>query len=70
MSVNLQPVNSEAVQAVGYDQGNLHVVYRSSPREYVYSGVPYATYEAMMASDSIGKFISQHIRKHFTAHEV
>jgi hypothetical protein len=61
------PVNSEAVQSIGYSNGTLYVTYKKGVKIYEYQGVPSATYDALMAAESKGTFISQHIRKQYPA---
>lgn len=61
--MDMIPVDSEAVSAIGYDGQNLHITYRGGGKTYVHPNVPAHTANALMASDSKGKFIAQHIRK-------
>lgn len=65
--MNMIPVNSEAVQSIGYSNGTLYVTYKKDVKTYEYQGVPVATYDALMAAESKGKFISDHIRKQYPA---
>jgi hypothetical protein len=65
--MNMIPVNSDAVQSIGYQNGTLYVMYKRGVKAYEYPGVPAATYEALMAADSKGTFISANIRKQYPA---
>jgi hypothetical protein len=55
-------VDSEAVSAIGYENGTLSIAWRNG-KTYTYQGVPVATYQGLMAAESKGKFIAAHIRK-------
>jgi hypothetical protein len=61
--VDLQPVQSSSIEAVGYDPelGELHVVFRSSPSAYIYQGVPQQVFDALMTSPSAGAFINRQV---------
>jgi hypothetical protein len=56
------PVESSTAVSVGYDEASqtLEIEFRSGV--YQYYNVPLVTYEQMMASDSIGKFIHAYIK--------
>lgn len=58
------PVQSEAMTHVGHDGADLHVTYRGG-REYVHPGVPAELHEALMAAESKGKFLAEHIRRQY-----
>lgn len=62
--MEMVPVTSDAVTHIGHDGKDLHVTYRGG-RDYVHKGVPAALHQQLMAADSIGKFIGQHIRKQY-----
>lgn len=64
--MDMLPVSSDAISAVGYSNGTLYLTYVSSGKTYSYAGVPQATYEGLMAAESKGKYIAQHIRKQHT----
>ena len=57
------PVSSEAVSAIGYDGGTLYLQWKSTGKVSEHPGVPVATYNGLMQAESKGKFIAQHIRK-------
>lgn len=58
----MESVSSSNVAAIGYDPATreLHVTFKSG-KTYTYREVTQATVDALKASDSIGKFLSQHI---------
>lgn len=63
MSVDLKPVVSSSLSAVGYDEGakELHVRFKSG-KVYVYKHVPAFTYRNMLRAPSIGKFHAAHVK--------
>jgi hypothetical protein len=63
MSIDLQPVESSNIAAVGYDADaqTLAIQYRSGG-VYHYAGVPAETHADLMGAESIGKFIGTSIR--------
>lgn len=63
--MNLTPVESSNIAAVGYDnvQNALLIKFKGNEKVYVYLGVPVETYQLMMAADSIGSFYARHIKK-------
>lgn len=60
--MDMIPVDSDAVVAIGYQNGTLAIEWKGG-KTYTYPGVPAATYQALMAAESKGKFIAQFIRK-------
>lgn len=54
------PVQSSNVRSVGYDAGVLEVEF-SSGGVYRYAGVPEATYQALMKSPSIGRYVAAQV---------
>jgi len=62
--MQLTTVKSSNIAAVGYDNiRNVLRVQFHSGQAYDYHGVPVETYEAMMASRSIGSYYHQNIKK-------
>jgi hypothetical protein len=61
--VEMVPVSSSAVKAVGYDEHKreLHVQFASGAR-YVYEGVPPEKHQALRDAASIGKFVNAHVK--------
>ncbi len=62
--MNMQPVKSSNIEAVGYDASanELHVTFKGNPKTYHYYNVPALTFQEMMKSDSIGSFFSRNIK--------
>ncbi len=60
----LEPVESEAVEAVGYDAaaGELHVRFRGTPGTYVYEGVTPEEYGDLRAAASLGGHLNKEIK--------
>jgi len=64
LGIDLLPVTSSNIEwTVGYDADSqrLGVKFKSSKKAYAYTGVPAEVYEAMIAADSIGKFIGANL---------
>lgn len=66
--MNLVPVTSSNLAAIGYDAANsqLHVKFKNGG-VFVYSGVPADKHKALMAAKSIGSHFHAHIRNAHTA---
>ena len=62
--MDLKPVKSSNIHSVGYENGDLHVKFRSGKR-YTYSGVPEELHGKLMAAESKGGFFGKHIRPHY-----
>jgi hypothetical protein len=69
--MNLQPVKSNAIAAVGYssDERALHVQFKSGDT-WRYANVPPDTAHALMTADSIGKHFHANIKGAFSASKV
>lgn len=65
MRLELQPVVSSNIAAVGYDKGSqtLFVQFKGRDTVYEHPGVPRLTYEIMMAAESIGSYYARNIKK-------
>jgi len=63
MQINMKDCASSQVNSFGYDPttGTLAVKFQSGAT-YHYTGVTPVVYEAMYASESVGKFIGQQIK--------
>ncbi|MGH8095070.1 MAG: KTSC domain-containing protein [Chthoniobacterales bacterium] len=59
--MTLIPVNSSAIQAVGYDGHTLTIEFTSG-RVYDHPGVPYDVYSGLMNAPSMGAYYNQNIR--------
>lgn len=62
--MELREVLSSNIRKVGYDEGNLIVEYLSGTK-YRYKKVPREVYEAMLESDSKGRFMNNSIKGKF-----
>ena len=58
------PVDSEAIRAVGYDPVTmrLHIRFDQGGHTYTFCRVPQNIYEGLMSSSSKGSYYSSHIR--------
>ncbi len=67
MDVDLTPVTSSNIDAVGYDEDSstLHVRFHSG-HTYSYSNVDPEEHRALIEAPSIGAHFSKHIRPHYT----
>lgn len=62
--MNRLPVKSSNIHSVGYDPATLVLeVQFSNGGVYQYPAVPPEMYEALLKSESIGRFVAQVIRK-------
>lgn len=57
-------VKSSNVEAVGYHKGELHVRFKGGSH-YVYLNVPSSVHAKMMAADSVGAHLAEHIKDKF-----
>ena len=64
--IEMKPVQSSNINAVGYDELNqvMHVEFTNG-NKYIYFDVPPKYHEAFIGSDSIGKHFVKHVRGHF-----
>jgi hypothetical protein len=62
-SVDMKPVQSSNISAVGYDDLNqvMHVQF-SNGNKYVYFDVPKSDHEAFIGADSIGTHFAKNVR--------
>lgn len=67
--MELQPVKSSNIDAVGHEGDVLTVQFRNGVK-YRYSGVPADTFENLMKADSIGKFVNSEIKPNFPYEKV
>ena len=61
--IEREPVQSASLRSVGYDarEHMLEVEFHSGGI-YRYVGVPFETYRALRASDSLGRFFARNVR--------
>ena len=70
--VELIPVASSLIKAVGYDseKEELHVEFHKGKlTKYVYHGVPRAVFDAMVKSLSVGHFFLANVKKQYVCGE-
>lgn len=58
--VDLKPVKSSNIKAIGHDGADLHVEFANGGR-YSYAGVPGELHQRLMQTDSPGKFLRAHV---------
>lgn len=64
--MDMKPVNSSAIEAVGYDPSTRRMRIRfAGGNEYDFCGVPRSVYEALMSASSKGIFYNDHIRDRY-----
>ena len=65
MNVEMIPVSSSNVQAIGYDEVNqmLYVRFIKKNSLYSYSGVPIAEFYGLQNAPSVGTYLDQNIKK-------
>ncbi|MBU1122455.1 MAG: KTSC domain-containing protein [Candidatus Omnitrophica bacterium] len=63
MSIEMIPVSSSNIQAIGYDEDNeiVHVQFLNNT-EYIYKGVPRPIFEGLINSPSIGSFLHRNFK--------
>ena len=64
--VEMQPVTSSNVAAIGYDEPeqDLYVRFLRTGATYVYGGVPVDVWEAMLADPSPGSFVHRVLKQY------
>ena len=62
-TINLQPVDSTRIEAVGYDADSqtLRIRFKSNGSVYDYDDVPQDVYDALMNSASVGRYFGESI---------
>jgi hypothetical protein len=63
--MQLQPVNSSAIAAIGYENGVLVVQFHNNPKTYHLPNVPYSLFDTFVNAPSPGEFWNQHLRGKF-----
>lgn len=61
MDIEMHPVESSMLSAVGYDGGVLFARYKNG-RVYQHAGVPQEKFDALMSSASKGEYFNLHIK--------
>lgn len=67
--MNMQPVRSTAIAAVGYDPAtrDLAIRFTHQAKIYIYVGVPITVYTAFMNATSKGRFFDAFIKDRYSA---
>jgi hypothetical protein len=67
MSINLKPVKSSQIAAIGYDAENktLAIRFNGGKKLYHYAGVSQEVFDKFSAAESVGKHFGAHIRGKF-----
>ncbi|ONN64810.1 KTSC domain-containing protein [Herbaspirillum sp. VT-16-41] len=67
--MNMQPVRSTAIAAVGYDPAtrDLAIRFTSQTKIYIYVGVPISVYTAFMNAASKGQYFDAFIKDRYSA---
>lgn len=63
------PVDSDAIEEVGFDAGELFVKFRGGGT-YVYFIVPEAVFHAFLGADSVGAFLNREIKPNYECREL
>lgn len=71
MSVEMNPVASSNVAAVGYDEEDhsLHVLFLND-RSYVYSDVPFEVFQELLHAPSVGSYLNRAIKGVYPYHQL
>ncbi|MDO4267425.1 MAG: KTSC domain-containing protein [Eubacteriales bacterium] len=62
--MNMIPVSSSNLRAVGYENGTLYVAFHHGGL-YSYSGVPESVYNELLAASSKGSYFAAHIKNSY-----
>ena len=60
--MNMIPVSSSNLAAVGYDEGRKELYIQFHSGTYVYSGVPVSVYKGLMSASSHGEYHAANIK--------
>lgn len=67
--MNLIPVNSSNLSAIGYDSGTLYVRFNSG-HLYTYSNVPEFVYKNLMGASSKGSYFAANIKNYYRCTQI
>jgi KTSC domain len=67
MSPTMRSVESSSIAAVGYDRQRrqAYIRFKTSPRLYLYEGVPAHVFEELERAESKGAFVNEVIKPRF-----
>lgn len=63
--MQMQPVSSSNIEAIGYESGTLHVRFKGGAT-YAYSGVPFGIWEDFRDSVSKGSYFAAYIKNQYS----
>jgi hypothetical protein len=63
--MNMIPVNSSVIAAIGYENGTMAVQFHNNPKTYLLPHVPYSLFAAFVDATSPGEFWNCHLRGKF-----
>lgn len=71
MPIEMKPVKSSNIQAIGYDEPSqtMHIAFTSG-KTYAYHGVTPEQHGEFLHADSIGSHFARRIRPHFSGKPV
>lgn len=59
--MEMEPVVSSQIAAVGFENGTLRVEFKSGS-QYDYSGVPESVFLALKSADSVGRYFGANVK--------
>lgn len=63
--MNMQPVTSSNINAVGYDESSRKLRVQFKSGLYEYSDVEPGVFKSLMEADSVGKFVGANVAKQY-----
>ena len=67
MNIQMQPVSSSNIKAIGYDPSTLRLrVEFLNGSTYIYSGVPEAVWSDFSSAASVGSYFAKNIKGKYT----
>lgn len=69
--IRIHEVESSAISRIGYDDSHkaLYIEFRTSGKVWVYEGVEYSLYSALLNAESIGRVFGERVRDKFPGRE-
>lgn len=68
MNIQMVPVESSNIVAVGWSNGNLRVQFRSGGT-YIYYDVPKEAFEELLGAESVGRYLAANIKPNYGAYK-
>lgn len=69
MLMQMIPVSSSNISAIGYEHQTLFVSFNTGGT-YAYSSVPESVYRGLMSAGSIGNYFATHIKNVYAYHRI